>query len=408
MLKPIHTPIPPTQATPPRQRTAHLVSTLALAAALSLTLAACGAGQEAKPAATAQAVGVVTLASETLSLSTELPGRTTAPLVAEIRPQVGGLIKARSFIEGGAVKAGQALYQIDPASYQATYDSARAAVAKAEATLESARLTEQRQAALFKIQAVSQQDLQDAQATLKQAQADLAAARATADTARINLERTTVRAPISGLADVSSVTTGALVSAEQTTALTTVRQNDPMQVDISQSSAEWLRLQRELASGRFTTSNAQTTNVRLILEDGSTYGRTGRLSVRGVSVNTSTGAVTLRALFDNPDGLLMPGMYVRAVLQTQQVDHALLVPQQAVTRDSSKGSSVLVVDAQNQVQRRQVTLDRVVGHRWLVNDGLRPGERVIVEGSQKVKVGDTVQAHEAQAAAPAASQATQR
>ena len=406
MLKPTFPPSSPLQAGLPPQRTVHLVSALALAAALLLTLAGCGAGQDAKPAASAQAVGVVTLASETLSLSTELPGRTNAPLVAEIRPQVGGLIKARSFSEGGAVKAGQALYQIDPASYQAAHDSARAAVAKAEATLESARLTEQRQAGLFKIEAVSKQDLQDAQATLKQAQADLAAARAAADTARINLERTTVKSPIAGLADVSSVTTGALVSAEQSTALTTVRQNDPMQVDISQSSAEWLRLQRELASGRFKSGGPQAASVRLILEDGSSYARAGRLSVRGVSVNTSTGAVTLRALFDNPDGLLLPGMYVRAVLQTQQLEQALLVPQQAVTRDSAKGSSVLVLDAQNQVQRRTVTLDRVVGNRWLVSDGLRPGERVIVEGGQKVKVGERVQAHDAQTVATAAAAAS--
>ncbi|SEL69687.1 membrane fusion protein, multidrug efflux system [Roseateles sp. YR242] len=386
-----------------------LILALAAISVMAFTLSGCndasGSAAPAPGAPAATAVGVYTISDEALALSAELPGRTTAPLVAEIRPQVGGIIQARQFTEGGRVKAGQALYQIDAASYQASFDSAKAAVAKAQATLESARLTAQRQTELLKIQAVSEQDQQDAQASLKQAEADLASAKAAQDTARINLQRTVVTSPITGLADVSSVTTGALVTAEQTTALTTVRQIDPIQVDISQSSSDWLKLRRELAAGHFKRADNDAAAVQLILEDGSTYARAGKLSVRGVSVNTSTGAVTLRAVVDNPDGLLLPGMYVRAQLQTVKLDQALLVPQQAVTRDTSNATSVLTVDAQNRVHKRVVVLDRVVGNRWLLSSGLQAGDRVIVEGGQKVKDGDTVQAHPTNlpATAPAAS-----
>lgn len=373
---------------------------LAAASCLALSLAACGAGsaQTNAPAASATAVGVYTVQPEQLGLTTELPGRTSSPMVAEIRPQVGGIVKARRFTEGSTVKAGQVLYQIDAASYQAAYASAQASVAKAEATLESARLTAERQAGLAKIDAISQQDNQNAQAALKQAQADLAAARAAQETARINLERTAITAPISGLVDVSTVSPGALVAEGQATALTTVRQLDPIQVDVSQSSADVLHLKRELASGRLKRAG-DGASVKLLLEDGSTYTHTGTLRFSGVSVNTGTGAVTLRAVFDNPDGLLMPGMYVRAVLETGVAEQALLVPQQAVTRDAKGNTSVLVVDAGNKVEKRALKLDRPVGNRWLVSSGLQAGERVIVEGSQKVKPGDVVQAHAADAGA---------
>ncbi len=368
----------------------------ALAAlALATILAGCGDSGSAKPPAAAPArptaVGVQELHTETVTLTTELNGRTSAPLSAEIRPQVSGIVKARKFTEGQRVQAGQVLYQIDPASYQAAVDSAQAALAKTDATVDAARLTAQRQAELQKIDAVSQQSSQDAQAALKQAEADRAGAQAALQTARINLERTAITSPISGLVDVSTVTPGALVTAEQTTALTTVRQSDPIQVDITQSSADLLRLRRALADGQLQGAGGQAP-VRLVLEDGSTYAHTGKLSVSGVSVDTATGMVTLRAVFPNPQGLLMPGMYVRAQLPTAKATDALLVPQQAVTRNAAGQASVLLVDADNKVVQRKITANRAVGNNWLVESGLATGERVILEGAQKIKAGDTVQA----------------
>jgi len=378
-------------------RTRPAASRLALATALvtAVLAAGCDAGATAAaaPPATLVSVGTATVRAEPLTLTTELPGRTSSPLVAEIRPQVSGLVTARRFIEGAAVKAGQVLYQIDAASYRATLASADAEVAKADATLAAARLTAERQAELLKIDATSRQDAQDAQAAVQQALADLQAARAARSTAQLDLSHATVTSPIAGLVDVSSVTTGALVTANQTTALTTVRQIDPIQVDVSQSSAELLQLKRALASGALGGLGDQAATVRLLLEDGSTYARTGTLRFSGAAVNPSTGAVTLRAVFPNPDGLLLPGMYVRAVLQTGVAEQALLVPMQAVSRDAQGQASVLVVDARSQITRRVVTVDRAVGNRWLVSDGLKDGEEVVVEGAQKVKPGDTVQAY---------------
>lgn len=387
---------------PTSRRAAAALSALALAAAV---LAGCGDSRSAAAptAARPTAVGVYELRSEPVTLSTELSGRTSAPLVAEIRPQVGGIIKSRPFTEGQRVRAGQVLYQIDPASYQAAFASAQATVAKAEATLESARLTAQRRAELLKIEAISQQDSQDAQAALKQADAELAAARAALQTARIDLQRTSITSPIAGLVDVSSVTPGALVTAAQATALTTVRQLDPIQVDITQSSADVLRLRRELAGGQLQ-GVGESAPVTLILEDGSQYEHAGKLSVAGVSVNAGTGMVTLRAVFPNPDGLLLPGMYVRTQLPTARADAALLVPQQAVSRDADGQASVLVVDADNKLQSRAIVAERAVDSRWLVSSGLAAGERVVVEGTQKVKAGDTVQAQPI-AAVPASSAA---
>lgn len=380
----------------------HLPALALLAAAV---LAGCGdGGSAAAPAAAARAtaVGVQQLQTESVTLSTELSGRTSAPLVAEIRPQVGGIVKSRAFTEGQRVRAGQVLYRLDAASYQAAVDSAQAAVAKAEAALDTARLTAERQAELAKIDAVSRQDAQDAQATLKQAQAELAAARAAAETARISLDRATITSPISGLVDVSTVTAGALVTAEQATALTTVRQTDPIQVDITQSSADLLRLKRELAAGQLQGAG-DGAPVTLVLEDGSRYAHSGRFSVAGVSVNASTGMVTLRAVFPNPEGLLLPGMYVRAQLPTARAGAALLVPQQAVSRDAKGQASVQVVDADSKVRQRAIVTERAVGNRWLVGSGLAAGERVVVEGGQKVKAGDTVQAQPVSAAALAAA-----
>lgn len=379
---------------------------IALAAILAAGCQSQDSGTPPTAAAKPALVGVYPVQPQRITLGSEMPGRVAAPTVAEVRPQVRGLIQSRAFTEGSQVKAGQLLYQIEPDSYRIALASAQAAVAKAQATLESARLTAKRRSELAKINAVSQQDEQDGQAALKQAEADLAAAIATQDSAALNLKRTAVTAPISGRVDLSTVTPGALVTADQTTALTTVRQTDPIQVDVSQSSAELLRLKSDFAAGRLKRIGAEEVQVKLLLEDGTVYTRRGKLSFSGVSVNTSTGAVTLRALFANPDGLLLPGMYVRAVVETAALDEALVVPQQAVQRDSRGGTSVLVVDEQDTVQRRSVSVGRVFGNGWLVSAGLKGGERVVVEGQQKLKVGDKVQPQliePAAAAAPASA-----
>lgn len=373
----------------------------AVAGLTLLTLALCGCQKEATPpaaAAPATAVGTFTVQAARVQLATELPGRVGAPVVSEVRPQVGGLIQARRFTEGALVKAGQVLYQIDPESYRVALASAEAALARAQVTRDAARLTVQRREDLGRIEAISQQDRQDAQTALAQAEADLAAARATRDSAALNLRRTQVVAPITGWADVSSVTAGALVTADQTTALTTVRQIDPVQVDISQSSAELMRLRQAWSQGMLQRSSAQEAKVSLLLEDGSRYPLEGRLGFTGVSVNTGTGAVTLRAWFSNPKGTLLPGMYVRAVLDTGALPQGLVVPQQAVLRDNRGKPYVLVVDANSRVERRNVSVGSTFGTGWLVNDGLKAGEVVIIEGLQKVKAGDAVQAREVDAA----------
>ena len=366
-----------------------------LAAALVTALAGCtGRSDSAAAAASAPRkpaqVGVVTLQARSLSLETELSGRTSARLVAEIRPQVSGIVQKRLFTEGEWVQAGQVLYQLDPATYQAAFASAQASVRKAESSVAAARVNAQRNAELLKIDAVSQQVAEDAQATLQQAEADLGVARAALESARINLGYTRITAPISGRIGLSSVTPGALVTASQSTALATVQQLDPVQVDITQSSTELLRLKRLLAEGKLKRSGQNEASVRIVLEDGSTYPEPGRLTFSGVNVNATTGAITLRAVVPNPQGLLMPGMYVRALLQEGVAENALLVPQQAVTRTPTGGATALVVGADNKVQRRSITVDRAVGNQWQVTQGLAAGERVLVEGSQRARPGDTV------------------
>ncbi|MFB0935001.1 MAG: efflux RND transporter periplasmic adaptor subunit [Propionivibrio sp.] len=336
-------------------------------------------------------VGVVTLKAQPLALTTELSGRTTAHMVAQIRPQVGGIIQKRAFVEGAMVKAGDLLYQIDAASYQATQSSARASVARAEATLNAARLKAQRQSELLAIEAISKQDYEDGQAALQQAQADLASAKAALETATINLERTRITSPISGRVEASSVTPGALVTANQETALTTVQQLDPIYVDIPQSSAEVLQLRKALASGRLK-ADGDGARIRLVLEDGSLYKHEGKLQFSGVTVNTGTGAVTLRALVPNPERLLLPGMYVRARLDTGTDPAALLVPQQGIGRDNAGRATALVVQEDGKVEKRNVTVAEVVGTDWRVTDGLAAGDKVIVEGSGKVRPGQSVNA----------------
>jgi len=367
-----------------------LITALALAAAI--TLAGCSRNEAAAPKAAApeREVGTVTLKHETLALSTELPGRTAAPVIAEIRPQVGGILKERLFTEGSQVKAGQVLYQLDPASLQAAHASAQASVRKAESALATARTVARRNAELVKIDAISRQVFDETQAAEQQAEADLGVARAAEQTARIQLGYTRIVSPISGWAELSSVTPGALVTANQTTAMTTVQQLDPIHVHVTQSSSELLRLKRELASGRLQRASDAEARIQLVLEDGSKYPHPGRLTFSGVTVDAGTGSVTLRAVVPNPDRLLMPGMYVRAVLQEGVNAAALLVPQQAVTRAPDGSASALVIDAENKVAKRPIQVGRAIGTRWQVLDGLAPGDRVMTEGSQRVKVGDKV------------------
>lgn len=354
--------------------------------------------------ATAAQVSVVTVQPQNQPVTTELSGRTRARLSAEIRPQVGGIVQQRLFEEGALVKAGQVLYQLDPATYKAAYASAQASVAKAESTVNAAKVTARRNAELAKIEAVSQQTSDDSQATLQQAEADLGVARASLDTARINLGFTRITAPIAGRIEASTVTPGALVTASQTTALTTVQQLDPIHVDVTQSTTELLRLQRELAAGTLKSSGEKgEASVKLLLEDGTAYAHAGRLQFSSVTVSESTGAVTLRILVPNPERTLLPGMYVRAVLEEGVAEQALLVPQQGVTRTASGDASALVVTADNKVEKRALKVSRAVGNRWQVTDGLKAGERVIVEGSLRVKPGDTVKPVAADATTVAAA-----
>ncbi|WP_454914175.1 efflux RND transporter periplasmic adaptor subunit [Variovorax gossypii] len=360
------------------------------------TIAGCsrtdqGVSATAKAAAAPEKeVGTVTLKHETLEQSTELPGRTAAPVIAEIRPQVGGILKERLFTEGSQVKAGQVLYQLDPAPLQAAHASAQASVRKAESALATARTVARRNAELVKIDAISRQVFDESQATEQQAEADLGVARAAEQTARIQLGYTRITSPIAGWAELSTVTPGALVTANQTAVLTTVQQLDPIHVHVTQSSRELLRLKRELASGRLQRASDAEARIQLVLEDGSKYPHAGRLTFSGVTVDAGTGSVTLRAVVPNPDKLLMPGMYVRAVLQEGTDATALLVPQQAVTRAPDGSASALVVDAENKVAKRPIQVGRAVGTRWQVLEGLAAGDRVMTEGAQRVKVGDKV------------------
>ncbi|OWY28421.1 efflux RND transporter periplasmic adaptor subunit [Herbaspirillum robiniae] len=365
---------------------------LLMALTLAVALAACSKSGNQPPAQGQAEIGYVVVKAQRQAVTTELPGRTTAYLAADIRPQVGGIIQKRLFKEGANVKAGQPLYQIDPASYQAAYDSAKASLLKAEATLASSKLKAQRYAELDKIDAVSKQDNDDAQSTLRQNEADVAVQKAAVKTAAINLEYTKILSPISGRIEKSTVTPGALVTASQTTALTTVQKIDPIYVDVTQSTVDLLRLKRELASGQIKKSGENAAQVKILLEDGSTYDRTGKLEFAGLSVDTGTGMITLRAVVPNPDGVLLPGSYVRAVLEEGVDDHALLVPQKAVSRDQTGAATALVVGADGKVQQRLLSVARAVGNNWWVTKGLAEGDKLIVDGLQKVRTGDTPRA----------------
>lgn len=344
------------------------------------------------PAGQIPEVGVVTLASQNVSITTELPGRITPFRVADVRPQVGGVILKRLFKEGGEVEAGQQLYQIDPATYEAAYASAKATLAHAEATVKSARAKADRYKALAEANAVGKQDYDDAEAAALEAEADVASGKAAVETARINLVYTKVLSPISGRVGRSSVTEGALVTSGQSTAMATVQQLDPVYVDVTQSSTELLRLRREMAEGRLQKAGDGQPVAKLVLEDGSDYPETGKLLFSEVTVDTSTGMVTLRALFPNPKRMLLPGMFVHARVEEGMNDKGLLVPQQSVSRNQRGEPTALVVGTDNKVETRVLKVDRTIGDNWLVTDGVKPGDRVIVEGIQKIKPGIPVRA----------------
>lgn len=365
--------------------------TLSTALAAACLLSACGKPPGGPPPAPGTpTVGVIQVQPQRVVLTTQLPGRTSAYLVAEVRPQVGGIVKARTFKEGSDVKAGQPLYQIDPATYKAAYDADNAALAKAQASVKTARLKAERYKELRAIQAVSQQDYDDAVATLEENEAQVASARAQLESSRINLAYARIDAPISGRIGKSSVTPGALVTASQNTALATVQQLDPLYVDVSQSSASLLRLKQAMARGDLQKSGANSAKVQLILEDGSAYPLEGTLEFSDVTVDQNTGTITLRAVFPNPTGDLLPGMYVRALLQEGVKDQALLVPQQAVSRDGAGKPYAYIVDSNNTLQRRSLETDRAVGDQWLIQDGLAAGDRLVVDGQQRAAPGVVV------------------
>lgn len=384
----------------------------AVAAAVVVLAAGCSPKAAEPPAAKVPTkVGVVTLKAQSQQLDASLPGRTRASLTAEVRPQVTGIVQKRLFTEGASVKAGQPLYQIDSASLRATLASAEAALAKVRASQRTLQATAARNAELVKIDAISRQANEESQAAVAQSAADVAAAQAALENARINLRYSSIQAPISGQTSLSTVTPGALVTANQVDALTTIVQLDPMYVDFTQSSTELLQLKRDIQDGRFQKLERDALAIQLRLEDGRLYSQTGKLQFAGVIVNPSTGVVTLRAVVPNPEGVLLPGMYVQALLPTGVAPEALLVPQQAVTRDIAGKPSVLLVDAEAKVQRRPIEVDRAVGSRWMVTSGLTAGEKIIVDGFQRIKVGDVVDPQEvdlsakAKAAADRAAQA---
>jgi membrane fusion protein (multidrug efflux system) len=335
-------------------------------------------------------VAVVTIQPKPLVITSELAGRTSANLVAELRPQVSGIIQKRLFEEGSNVKVGQILYQIDPAPYQAALDNAKAALGRAEANLTPIGLKTTRLRELLVDKAVSQQDYDDVAAALKQTEADIQFWKAMVETARINLRYTSITAPISGRIGRSGVTEGALVTAHQPIALATIQQMDPMYVDVPQSTTELLRLRRRLEEGGLTSNRDIRNKVRLLLEDDTQYPLEGALQFRDVTVDPTTGSVILRIVFPNPKGYLLPGMFVRTVLEEGVNPNALLIPQQAVSRNPKGNPFALIVDAEEKVQQRMLMLDRAIGDAWLVSSGLAAGERVIVEGIQKARPGASV------------------
>jgi membrane fusion protein (multidrug efflux system) len=358
-----------------------IVAITALAA-----LAACQPAPEGNPPPPRPKVSVVTLRPQSVTITAELPGRVAASQEAQIRPQVAGIIQARLFEEGKEVAQDAVLYQIAPAPFQAAYDSAVAAQQKAEAAVPSAQARVDRYQTLSQQNAVSRQDLDDAVAALAQAKAEVAASKANAETAAINLDFSTIRAPIAGRADKSSLTPGALVTAGQTTLLTTIRKLDPIYVDVTQSSTNFLNMRRAIEAGRIKLDGSGV-KVRLKLENGAMYPINGRFGFAEANVNAGTGTFTLRAEFKNPDRLLLPGMYVRAIVEEGVAPNSYLVPQRAVTRNVKGEATALFLGKDDKVEERNLTIDRNVGNYWLVTSGAGDGDRVVVEGSQFVRPG---------------------
>ena len=356
-------------------------------------LAACSKNQSAAPQEPPQ-VGVMTVKAQPVPLSTDLPARTAAYRVAEVRPQVNGVVLKRLFIEGSEVKAGQQLYQIDPAPFQASVESAQAALARAQATEKSAGLLAERYKPLSEARAVSIQDYDNAVAARDQATADVASAKAALDSARINLAYTKVYAPIGGRTGRSSVTEGALVAANQTQSLVVISQLNPIYVDATQASTVLLRLKRALQSGQLKSAGDSAAETKLTLEDGSLYPHPGKLQFSEVTVDSGTGSVTLRAEFPNPDGLLLPGMFVREQIQEGVDEQGILVLQRGVTHNAKGEATVTLVGADNKASTRVIKTDRAIADQWLVSEGLKVGDKVIVMGIQGVKDGQSVNPHE--------------
>lgn len=346
------------------------------------------------------AVGYIVVQTQPLDLTQQLSGRTSAFLVSDVRPQVGGIIKARQFTEGALVTAGQSLYQIDPATYQAAFDSATAAQQQAQANYDAAQQKVARAQQLITIKAISQQDFDDATTAEKSAAASLASAKAATQAARINLNYTKVASPISGRIGKSSVTPGALVTANQATALATVQDLSKIYVDITQSAADVLKLKRAIATGEL--GQADHANVTLTLDDGSTYNQTGRLEFSDVSVDPSTGSVTLRAVFANPDGLLLPGMFVNARIVKGTVAQGILIPQGAVILDPKGGASVLIAGDDSKAHSQKVITGDMIGNQWQIQSGLKAGDKVIVEGAMRLKPEGAIKAEPVKPAPAAA------
>jgi len=360
----------------------------ALTCAAALT--GCAPGGPRRPPMGPPEVGVVVIKTQPVTLSTVLPGRTDPYTVSDVRPQVNGVILARLFVEGANVRAGQPLYQIDPAPYRASYEQAEAQLASAQASLATSKVKAERYKDLVAVNGVSRQDYDDANASGLQAAASVAQAKAALLAAKINLDYTRIVAPISGRIGRSVYTKGALVTAGQTAALTTIQTLDPIYVDINQSATELLQLRRRLADGGMTSAGSGAAEVSLTLDDGSSYPLTGKLEFTDVTVDQTTGAVTLRALFPNPKGVLLPGMYVRAAVKQGSLPAAILAPQQGVTRDQTGAPIATVVDEKGLAQVRRLKTVGTYGDQWIIADGLKPGDRMIVEGLQKVKPGQPV------------------
>jgi membrane fusion protein, multidrug efflux system len=367
--------------------------TSATALLLLTTLAGCGDKAPTAPAPgagmPAPEVSVLTIAPERLALITELPGRLEATRVAQVRARVAGIVLRKAFREGSDVKAGDVLFRIDPASFQATYNSAQAVLAKAQANLAQANLKVQRYKPLVEANAISKQEFDDALTTQQQVSADVAAAKAAVDTAHLNLGYATVTAPISGRIGRALVTEGALVGQGEATPLALVQQIDPIFVNLTQSSADLLRLKQALASGRLKSAGRGQAKVTLVTEDGHLYPQSGKLLFSDLAVDESSGAILMRAEFPNPQRALLPGMYVRARLEQAVNEQAITVPQQAVIRGTD-GASVLLVGPDGKVSARPVTTDAVQEGQWIISQGLKAGDRVIVDGLQKIKPGATV------------------